>query len=85
MSMCQFISDNYKKYKQILIKNRDNYQKININIKKIEELLKQKEILIENLKPQKEQIDKLTTVFSHLITPKFLVILRKLLRNIIFT
>ena len=59
MSMCQFISDNYKKYKQILIKNRENYQKININIKKIEELLKQKEILIENLKPQKEQIDKL--------------------------
>ena len=59
MSMCQFISDNYKKYKQILIKNRDNYQKININLKKLEELLKQKEILIENLKPQKEQIDKL--------------------------
>ena len=59
MSMCQFISDNYKKYKQILIKNRDNYQKININLKNVEELLNQKEVLIENLKPQKEQFDKL--------------------------
>ena len=59
MNMCQFISDNYKKYKQILIKNKENYEKINLNLKKIEELLKQKEVLIENLKPQKEQIDKL--------------------------
>ena len=59
MNVCQFISNNYKIYKEILIKKKNNYEKLNKNIKKVKELLNQKEILIENLKPQKEQNEKL--------------------------
>ena len=58
MNVCQFIANNYQKYKNILIKNKSNYEKINKNIKRLEELLDEKLLLIEKMRPQKEQTEK---------------------------
>ena len=58
MNVCQFITNNYQKYKNILIKNKTNYEKINNNLKRAEELLNEKLLLIEKMRPQKEHNEK---------------------------
>ena len=49
----------YKPYKEILIKKRDNYNKIFTNIKKINELVEEKQKLIADLMPSRENNDKI--------------------------
>ena len=70
MNVCQFISNNYKKYKDILIKNKNNYEKANSNLKKLEELLNDKLLSIENLRPQKEKNEKMIEECLKIISEK---------------
>ena len=70
MNVCQFITNNYKKYKDILIKNKINYEKINNNLKKAEDLLNEKQLLIENMRPQKEQNEKMIEECLKIIAAK---------------
>ena len=59
MNVCEFFSKKYKPYKEILIKKRDNYNKIFTNIKKINELVEEKQKLIADLMPSRENNDKI--------------------------
>ena len=59
MNVCEFFSKNYKKYKDSLLKKRDNYNKIFTNINKLNELVEEKQKLIGDLLPSRENDDKL--------------------------
>ena len=58
MNVCEFFSKNYKKYKDILSKKKDNYNKIFTKIQKANELVEEKEKLIVDLIPTRENSDK---------------------------
>ena len=68
--LCEFISKHYKKYKGILIKNKENYEKIYINLKRSSDSIKEKENEIEKLTPQKEYNEKLIEDSRKLIAEK---------------
>ena len=59
LNMCEFFSQNYKKYLDILNKKRENSKKIFTNIEKVTQVIEEKEKLIEELNPSKENNDKL--------------------------
>ena len=58
MSVCDFFSKNYKAYKDILLKKKDNYTKVFTKIQKANELVEEKEKLIVDLMPSRENNDK---------------------------
>ena len=58
MNVCEFFSKNYKIYKDILSKKKDNYNKIFTKIQKANELVEEKEKLILELMPTRENNDK---------------------------
>ena len=70
LNLCEFISKNYKKYKEILLKNKENYEKIYYNLKRSSETIKEKELEIEKLTPQKENNEKLIEDSRKLIAEK---------------
>ena len=70
LNLCEYISKNYKKFKDILLKNKENYEKINYNIKRSSEAIKEKENEIEKLSPQKENNEKLIEESRKLISEK---------------
>ena len=70
LNLCEFISKNYKKYKEILVKNKENYEKIYSNLKRSSETIKEKELEIEKLLPQKENNEKLIDSSRKLISEK---------------
>ena len=59
LNMCEFFSKHYKKYKDILVKKKDNYEKIFKTIEKVTNVIEEKENLIKDLNPNKEKNDKL--------------------------
>ena len=69
-NLCEYISKNYNKFKNILIKNKENYEKINNNIKRCSTTIIEKENEIENLNPQKENNEKLIEDSRKLISEK---------------
>ena len=70
LNLCEFVSKNYKKYKGILIKNKENYEKIFYNLKRSSETIKEKELEIEKLLPQKENNERLIEESRKLIAEK---------------
>ena len=70
LSMCEFFSKNYKRYKDILNKKRENYEKIFNTIEKVGNVIKEKEQLIEDLNPNKEKNEKLIEDSRKQITNK---------------
>ena len=70
LNLCHFISNNYKKFKNILVKNKENFEKINNNLKRSSEAIKEKELEIEQLNPQKEANEKLIEESRKLIAEK---------------
>ena len=70
LHLCDFISKNYSKYKNILVKNKEDYEKINQNIKKCSTIITEKEAEIEKLNPQKEASEKLIEESRKIISEK---------------
>ena len=59
LNMCEFFSQNYKKYYDILNKKKENYEKIFKSIEKVTKVIEEKQKLIEDLNPNKEKNEKL--------------------------
>ena len=70
MNMCDFFSKNYKKYKDILLKKKDNYNKVFLHLEKAEELVEQKKKLMVDLAPTRENNDKSMEELRKQITMK---------------
>ena len=70
LHLCNYISQNYQKFKNTLIKNKEFYEKIDINMKKASESIKEKEIEIEKLNPQKEANEKIIDESRKIINEK---------------
>ena len=70
LDLCNFISQNYTKYKNILTKNKEDFEKINNNMKRCSEAISEKEDEIEKINPQKEANEKLIEESRKLIMEK---------------
>ena len=70
LKLCHFISQNYKKFKNILIKNKEDFEKIDNNMNRCSETIKQKEEEIEKLIPQREANEKIIEESRKLIAEK---------------
>ena len=70
MSMCDFFSKNYKKYKDILSKKKENFEEIFTKTSKVKNLVTEKEKLLSELMPKRENNDKLIDNLRKQITMK---------------
>ena len=69
-NMCEFFSKYYKKYKDILNKKKENYDKVFKILEKMNKVIVDKEKLIEDLIPNKERNDKLIEELRKIVNKK---------------
>ena len=70
LNMCEFFTKNYKKYKSILSKKKENYEKILNAMEQVGKVIEEKQKLIEEISPNKESSEKLIEESRKLITNK---------------